>query len=173
MILHQQVRMLIVNDEFQPFLNNLANALNIEHPKGDPILLMSAYIEGQPGRRIPFPIPLELNQWHHIAYQSNGPQITMIVNDFVRITQHGLPLGHNARFPLDFVLGGFGKIIEVPVGPKEIWFWDSFTGYIDEVRISTEARYDVDSRNRNAGYLGVNCGSQCTLVRLRCPHRQQ
>jgi hypothetical protein len=141
-ILHQQVRMLIVNDEFQPLLNNLANALNIEHPKGDPILLMSAYIDGELGRRVPFPIPLELNQWHHIAYQSNGPHTTMIVNDFVAIWPHGFPLGHNASRPLDFVLGGFGKIIEQPVG----WFWDSFPGCIDEVRISTEARYDVEKK---------------------------
>ena len=44
-ILHQQVRMFIVNDEFQPFLNDVANVLNIEPPKGDLILLMEAYIE--------------------------------------------------------------------------------------------------------------------------------
>ena len=143
-ILHQQVRMLIVNDEFQPLLNNLANALNIEHPKGDPILLMSAYIDGELGRRLPFPIPLALNQWHHIAYQSNGPHTTMIVNDFVAIWPHGFPLGHNASHPLDFVLGGFGKIIRMLV--KEEQFYDSFTGYIDEVRISTEARYDVEKK---------------------------
>ena len=143
-ILHQQVRMLIVNDEFQPLLNNLANALNIEHPKGDPILLMSAYIDGELGRRLPFPIPLALNQWHHIAYQSNGPHTTMIVNDFVAIWPHGFPLGHNASHPLDFVLGGFGKIIRMLV--KEEQFYDSFTGYIDEVRISAEARYDVDKK---------------------------
>ena len=143
-ILHQQVRMLIVNDEFQPFLNNLANALNIEHPKGDPILLMSAYIEGKLGRRLPFPIPLELNQWHHIAYQSNGPHTTMIVNDFVAIWPHGFPLGHNASLPLDFVLGGFGKIIRMLV--KEEQFYDSFTGYIDEVRISTIPRYNVEKK---------------------------
>ena len=143
-ILHQQVRMLIVNDEFQPLLNNLANALNIEHPKGDPILLMSAYIDGELGRRLPFPIPLALNQWHHIAYQSNGPHTTMIVNDFVAIWPHGFPLGHNASHPLDFVLGGFGKIIRMLV--KEEQFYDSFTGYIDEVRISTEARYDVKKK---------------------------
>ena len=146
-ILHQQVRMLIVNDEFQPLLNNLANALNIEHPKGDPILLMSAYIDGELGRRLPFPIPLALNQWHHIAYQSNGPHTTMIVNDFVAIWPHGFPLGHNASHPLDFVLGGFGKIIRMLV--KEEQFYDSFTGYIDEVRISTEARYDV----RKKGFM--------------------
>ena len=143
-ILHQQVRMLIVNDEFQPFLNNLANALNIEHPKGDLILLMSAYIEGELGRRLSFPIPLEPNQWHHIAYQSKGPQTTMIVNDFVTTMQHDLPLGHDASLPLDFVLGGFGKIIRMPVKGKQ--FYDSFTGYIDEVRISTVARYDVEKK---------------------------
>ena len=144
-ILHQQVRLLIVNDEFQPFLNNLANALNIEHPKGDPILLMSAYIDGKFGRRLPFPIPLALNQWHHIAYQSNGPHTTMIVNDFVAIWPHGDPLGHNASLPLDYVLGGFGKKIRMLV--KEEQFYDSFTGYIDEVRISTIPRYDVEKKD--------------------------
>ncbi len=144
-ILHQQVRMLIVNDEFQPLLNNLANALNIEPPKGDLILLMSAYLDGELGRRLPFPIPLEPNQWHHIAYQSKGPHTTMIVNDFVAIWPHGDPLGHNASHPLDFVLGGFGKIIRMLV--KEEQFYDSFTGYIDEVRISTEARYDVEKKD--------------------------
>ena len=143
-ILHQQVRMFIVNDEFQPFLNNLVNALNIEPPKGDLILLMSAYIDGELGRRLPFPIPLVPNQWHHIAYQSNGPHTTMIVNDFVAIWPHGFPLGHNASRPLNFVLGGFGKIIRMLV--KEEQFYDSFTGYIDEVRISTEARYDVKKK---------------------------
>ena len=107
---------------------------------------MSAYIEGKLGRRLPFPIPLELNQWHHIAYQSNEDQTTMIVNDFVWIRPLGDPLGHNDRLPLDFVLGGFGKIIERPGFRKEKWFWSSFTGYIDEVRISAEARYDVDKK---------------------------
>ena len=141
-ILHQQMRMIIVNDEFQPLLNNLANGLNIEPPKGDLILLMSAYIDGELGRRVPFPIPLALNQWHHIAYQSKGPHTTMIVNDFVAIWPHGFPLGPNASLPQDFVLGGFGKIIEQPVG----WFWDFFPGYIDEVRISTIPRYDVNKK---------------------------
>ena len=146
MILHQQMRMLIVNDEFQPFLNNLANALNIEHPKGDLILLMSSYLDGKRGTTLPFPIRLESNQWHHIAYQLNGDQITMIVNDFITINQQGIPLGHNldAHPPKDFVLGGFGKKIRMPV--KEEQFYDSFTGYIDEVRISTIPRYDVNKK---------------------------
>ena len=43
------------------------------------------------------------------------------------------------------MLGGFGKIIEMPF--KDKWFYDSFTGYIDEVRISTEARYDIEKKD--------------------------
>ena len=144
-ILHQQVHMLIVNDEFQPWLNEVANLQNIEPPKGDLILIMNAYIDGKFGLRLAFPIPLVPNQWHHIAYQSNGDQTTMIVNDFVWIRPLGDPLGHDkdprALRPLDFVLGGFGKIIQ-----GDGSFWGSFTGYIDEVRISTVARYDVNKK---------------------------
>ena len=145
-ILHQQVHMLIMNDDFQPWLNDVANRQNIEPPKGDLILIMNAYIDGEFGLRIAFPIPLKQNQWHHIAYQSNGDQTTMIVNDFVWIRPLADPLGHDndprALRPQDFVLGGFGKIIQ-DFGS----FWGSFTGYIDEVRISTEARYDVEKKH--------------------------
>ena len=145
-ILHQQVHMLIVNDEFQPWLNEVANLQNVDPPKGDLILIMNAYIEGKFGLRLAFPIPLKQNQWHHIAYQSNGDQTTMIVNDFVWIRPLGDPLGHDndprALRPKDFVLGGFGKIIQVDGS-----FWGSFTGYIDEVRISTVARYDVEKKD--------------------------
>ena len=112
-ILHQQVHMLIVNDEFQPWLNDVANLQNIEPPKGDLILLMNAYIDGKFGLRVAFPIPLKQDQWHHIAYQSNGNQTTMIVNDFVWIRPLGDPLGHDkdprALRPLDFVLGRVWK----------------------------------------------------------------
>ena len=144
-ILHQQVDMVIMNNA-----NNLANALNIEPPKGDLILIMSSYLDGQFGRTIPFPIPLVANQWHHIAYQLNGNQITMIVNDFVKTSQHGIPLGHDldprALRPKDFVLGGFGKIIVIPGRPPAKSFLVSFTGYIDEVRISKDVRYDVEKK---------------------------
>ena len=144
-ILHQQVHMLIVSDEFQPWLNEVANLQNIEPPEGDLILLMNAHIDGMFGLRLAFPIPLAPNQWHHIAYQSNGDQTTMIVNDFVWIRPLGDPLGHDrdprALLPLDFVLGGFGKISQV-----DGKFRGSFTGYIYEVRISKEARYDVDKK---------------------------
>ncbi|MCY4552200.1 MAG: LamG domain-containing protein [Candidatus Poribacteria bacterium] len=144
-ILHQQVDMVILKDG-----DNWANALNIEPPKGDLILLMSSYIEGGLGRTISFPISLVPNQWHHIAYQLNGNQITMIVNDFVATNQHGIPLGHDrdprGLRPKDFVLGGYGKIIVLPGRPPAKAFLSSFTGYIDEVRISTEARYDVKKK---------------------------
>ena len=148
-ILHQQVRMVIVNNEAEEFLNNLANVHNIEPPKGDLILLINAYRFGgaNAGRTIPFPFALELNQWHHIAYQSKGDQKITIVNDLVGIWQDGAPLGRVVFLrPQDFVLGGFGKIIEIPGRPPNKSFWSSFTGYIDEVRISTEARYDVNKK---------------------------
>ncbi|MYA70464.1 LamG domain-containing protein [Candidatus Poribacteria bacterium] len=144
-ILHQQVDMVILKDG-----DNWAKALNIEPPEGDLILLMSSYIEGGFGRTISFPISLVPNQWQHIAYQVNENQITMIVNDFVATNQHGIPLGHDrdprGLRPKDFVLGGYGKIIVLPGRPPAKAFLDAFTGYIDEVRISTEARYDVDKK---------------------------
>ena len=148
-ILHQQVDMVILNNEGQ--FNELAkNVLNTDPPKGDLILLMSSYLDGAFGRTIPFPISLELNEWHHIAYQVNGNQVTVVVNDFGGIHQHGQPLGHdrdprNLR-PKDFVLGGYGKIIVLPGRPPAKAFLSSFTGYIDEVRISTEVRYDVNKK---------------------------
>ncbi len=149
-VLHQQLRMFIVNDEYQPYLSEVAKVLNIKPPKGDLILLMNAYIAGKFGERIPFPISLALNQWHHIAYQSNRDQTTMIVNDFVWTRQLGDPLGHdrdprNWR-PKDFVLGGFGKMLEAPARPPAKFFLGPFTGYIDEVRISTVDRYDVNKK---------------------------
>ena len=147
-ILHQQVRMVIDRDD-SPWAPDAAklNLLNIDPPKGDFILRMHAYIEGGFGNTLYFPVSLEPNRWHHIAYQSKGQEITTIVNDFARTLQHGLPLGHEllGTFPKDFVLGGFGQAVEIPLKVKQ--FYDSFTGYIDEVRISTVARYEVDKKD--------------------------
>ena len=42
--------------------------------------------------------------------------------------------------PKDFTLGGFGKKIG---SSGHDHFWGAFAGYIDDVRISTVARYDV------------------------------
>ena len=108
MILHQQVGMVIVNNEGQ--FNELANVLNTDPPKGDLVLQMNSYLDGKFGRTLAFPISLALNEWYHIAYQVNGNQVTAIVNDFGGTHQHGQRLGHdrdprNLR-PKDFVLGG-------------------------------------------------------------------
>ena len=143
-ILHQQARMVIVNDELQPFLNGLANAWNIDSPEGDLILLMSGYFHGKLGRSLPFSFQLAPNQWHHIALQSNGQQVAMIVNDLVRIWPHELLIGQGVGVPRDFVLGGFGEKVRLPVRGE--WFWGSFAGYIDEVRISEDVRYDVEKK---------------------------
>ena len=148
MILHQQVDMVIVNNEGQ--FNELANVLNIDPPKGDLVLQMNSYLDGKFGRTLAFPISLALNEWYHIAHQVKGNQVTAIVNDFGGTHQHGQPLGHdrdprNLR-PKDFVLGGFGKTIVMPGRPPAKSFIDSFTGYIDEVRISAAARYDVEKK---------------------------
>ena len=142
-ILSQQVRMRVVSDES----HLLNSALNVDSPKGDLILIMDAQLAGKgPHATTRFlAIPLVPNQWNYIAFQSNGHQTTIIVNDFVETMPHGIPLGHELAWrPKDFVLGGFGKKIEVPFRNK--WFWGSFTGYIDEVRISKDARYDVNKK---------------------------
>jgi len=74
----------------------------------------------------------------------------VFINDFGGTHQHWQPLGHNrdprGLRPKDFVLGGYGKIIVLPGRPPAKSFLASFTGYIDEVRISTEARYDVNKK---------------------------
>ena len=147
-ILHQQVDMVILNNEGQ--FNELANVLNTDPPKGGLVLQMNSYLDGKFGRTLAFPISLALNEWYHIAHQVKGNQVTAIVNDFGGIHQHGQPLGHdrdprNLR-PKDFVLGGFGKVIVMPGRPPAKAFLDSFTGYIDEVRISAAARYDVQKK---------------------------
>ena len=147
-ILSQQMRMRGVSDEFQA-LNNIIKAIhNMDHlPEGDLVLIVDAQFAGKGPHATtpPFVIPIALNQWHHVAFQSNGHQTTMIVNDLVEIMQHGTPLGHDLAWrPRDFTLGGFGKKIEVPW--RNRWFWGSFAGYIDEVRISRDARYDVNKK---------------------------
>ena len=113
-------------------------------------MLMSSYLDGKFGQTLSFPISLALNQWYHIAYQVKGNQVTAIVNDFGATHQHGQPLGHNrdprGLRPKDFVLGGYEKIIVLPGRPPTKSLLDSFTGYIDEVRISKVARYDVKKK---------------------------
>ena len=84
------------------------------------------------------------NQWNHIAFQSNGIQTIVMVNDSVRLSQGGTTLAgdlSHAGHPQDFMLGGFGEKVKSQIHGGH--FWGHFAGYIDEVRISTVARYDV------------------------------
>ena len=117
----------------------------IDWQTGDLFLIIRAHITvgGNPATKGSV-IALSPNQWHHIAYQSDGREEASIVNDFAKIRNWpiGIPLAHDLshfKYPKDFTLGGFGKKIEI----FDDFFSGSFAGYIDEVRISTVARYDV------------------------------
>ena len=96
------------------------------------------------GMREPFPPP---NQWHHVAFQAEAGQRMLIINNVVRISQGRTILAadlSHAKHPQDFTIGGFGKKIESDWHGGH--FWGHFAGYIDEVRISTVARYNTAKR---------------------------
>ena len=142
-ILSQQVRMTVASDKNEK-LQRIKES--IDWQKGDLLLIANAHVAGWGGGAVtPFmPMTLAPNQWHHIAYQAKRKETITIVNDLSRTLPQGTTIGHDlSKFwrPKDFTLGGFGKKIELPHVPN--YFWGSFTGYIDEVRISTVARYDV------------------------------
>ena len=137
MILSQQVRM------------NVAVAADgwRDINKGDLVLAIQAYIDiGKGNATTPYrPVALPLNEWHHIAYQAKGKETVTIVNDFAHILPQRTALAHDLaefKYPKDFTLGGFGKKVEFHIDH----FWGPFAGYIDEVRISRVARYDVDKK---------------------------
>lgn len=142
MILSQQVEMRVASDngEWEEIKKG------IDWQTGDLFLIIRGHIlvKGSPATKGTI-TALSPNQWHHIAYQSDGRQEATIINDFAKIRKwpRGWPLAHDlAHFehPKDFTLGGFGKKIQLPHGDH---FRGPFAGYIDEVRISTVARYDV------------------------------
>lgn len=142
-ILSQQVRMTAVSDKYEGYQRIKES---IDWRKGDLLLIANAHVAGWGGGAVtPFmPMTLAPNQWHHIAYQAKRKETITIVNDLSRTLPQGTTIGHDlSKFwrPKDFTLGGFGEKIELPNVPNR--FWGSFTGYIDEVRISTIARYDV------------------------------
>ena len=96
-------------------------------------------------------IKLSPNQWNHIVFQGGkGQKTIVIVNDFVRSSQGGQgitladDLSH-AEHPQDFTIGGFGENIESDIHPDH--FWGHFAGYIDEVRVSRVARYNIAKRD--------------------------
>ena len=146
MILSQQVRMRVVSDKHERYQRIKKS---IDWQKGDLLLITDAHVAGWGGGAVTpfFPITISPNQWHHIAFQAKRKETITIVNDLTKILPQGTTIGHDlAKFwrPKDFTLGGFGRKIESPNVPNS--FWGSFTGYIDEVRISTVARYDVEKQ---------------------------
>ena len=142
-ILNQQVRMRVVSDKNESYQRIKKS---IDWQKGDLLLITDAHVAGWGGGASTpfFPITISPNQWHHIAFQAKRKETITIVNDLVKILPQGTTIGHDlskSGRPKDFILGGFGKKIELRNVPN--FFWGSFTGYIDEVRISTVARYNV------------------------------
>ena len=145
-ILSQQVRMRVVSDAH---IGYQRIKKTIDWQKGDLLLITDAHVAGWGGGAVTpfFPITISPNQWHHIAYQAKRKETITIVNDLAEILPQGTTIGHDlSKFwrPKDFTLGGFEEKIEIPHVPN--FFWNSFTGYIDEVRISTVARYDVEKQ---------------------------
>ena len=134
LVLSQQVRMYVWN-----------------HGPNFGLRLMSA-THLHPFRGVAFgmlpPFSLSPNQWHHVAFQAEGVQRMLIINDVVRISRGRTILAadlSHAEHPQDFTIGGFGEKI------KSDWhgghFWGHFAGHIDEVRISTVARYNTAKRD--------------------------
>ena len=137
MILSQQVRMQVA----------VAADSWLDFKKGDLVLATQAYTNvGRGDVKTRYrPIALSLNQWHHIAYQAKGKETTTIVNDFVHISPRSTTLAHDLsafEYPQDFTLGGFGRKVEFQIDH----LWGPFAGYIDEVRISRVARYNVERK---------------------------
>ena len=140
MILNQQVEMRVATGNGRENITN-----HIDWQEGDLILFVRRHIlvKDKPAMKGAV-IALSPNRWHHIAYQSDGRQEATIVNNFalVRKWPIGWPLAHDLshfEHPKDFTLGGFGKKIRI----HDNFFRGPFAGYIDEVRISRVARYDV------------------------------
>ena len=142
-VLSQQIQMSVVSDDHEGW-EDIRN--RVDWQKGDLFLINQAYLSTRKGAMTPFrPIAFSPNQWHHIAYQAKERETATIVNDFVHILPQRTTVEHDLshfEHPKDFTLGGFGKRIKFHTGH----FWDHFTGYIDEVRISTIARYDVEKQ---------------------------
>ncbi len=142
MILSQQVRMDVVNDVHEGW-EGIRKTL--EWQKGDLFLRIQALFRIKGGvAETPYRARvLTPNRWYHIAFQSNGHQTITIVNDVAHILPQSTPLADDLSSlerPKDFTLGGFGK----KIGSKHHdHFWGAFAGYMDEVRISRVARYDV------------------------------
>ena len=163
MILSQQVRMRVASDENKGYQEIKKS---IDWRSGDLLLIADAHVDGWGGGAVtPFmPITLALNQWHHIAFQAKREETITIVNDLSTTLLQGTTIGRDlSKFwrPKGFTVGGFGEKIELP--NVQNYFWGSFSGYIDEVRISTVARYDVSKNSFAANKKFKNDGKTVAL----------
>ena len=142
-ILSQQVQMQVVSHAYDGY-RKLKNS--IDWQKGELLLITYAHVAGWGGGAVTpfFPITISPNRWHHIAFQAKREETITIVNDLTRTLPQGTTIANDLStfwHPKGFTLGGFGEKIKLPLNPNH--FLGAFTGYIDEVRISTVARYDV------------------------------
>ena len=136
-VLSQQVKMNIVNPHHDGFLKLSSEAYLDVGGENPPNAIIALAIRGL-GMIVEFP----LNQWHHIAFQTEEKQTTLIVNELMRVSLGGMTLApdiSHAKHPQNFTIGGFGEEIEFWNGN----FWGHFAGYIDEVRVSRVVRYDI------------------------------
>ena len=151
MVLSQQVWVDVLSRDHEEF-ENLKTPPG--EPEGDLMLRVGAHL-AEPGvdHSIMWfrPIKFSPNQWNHIAFQSGDTRKIIIINDFVRIYPRQITLADDisrAGLPQDFILGGFREKIEFHGGQfQDTHFWGHFAGYIDEVRISKVARYNIAKRN--------------------------
>ena len=150
MVLSQQVWMDVMSHDHEEFANLRAP----NEPEGDLMLRVGAHL-AEPGVEHSIiwfaPIKFSPNQWNHIAFESGDTQKIIIVNDFVRIYPRQITLTHDisprAGLPQDFILGGFREKFEFHGGQfQDAHFWGHFVGYIDEIRISKVARYNVKKK---------------------------
>lgn len=137
-VLSQQVKMNIVNHPHDRFLKLTGEAYFDVGGENAPNAVIVLPIRAL-GMIVEFPP----NQWHHIAFQTEEKQTTLIVNELVRVLPQGITLAPDispAGHPQDFTIGGFGEEIKSDMHGG---FWVHFAGYIDEVRISKVARYNI------------------------------
>ena len=133
-VLSQQGRMYAFNRGPNAGLRLMGGA-HLDHPVQPGAMMAFGFLKFSP------------NQWHHIAFQAKGKQTMVILNDLARVSRGGTTLADDlshAGHPQDFTIGGFGENIRS--GIHRGHFWGHFAGYIDEVRISKVARYNIAKR---------------------------
>ena len=136
-IFSQQVRMDVVSHDLDRFVK-LTGGAHVDFGEVNTAMTFGWIIELTP------------NQWHHIAFQGGKKQkTTIILNELGRVSAQRITLApdiSHAGHPQDFTIGGFGKKIKRFFHGDHFHFWGHFSGYIDEVRISKIARYDIAKR---------------------------